>query len=142
MKKAIYILAISPLFLMACGEASEQAAGEEEKLTEYKAYGTEPGWSVEIKDNVIAYSSMEATNDFSLPVQREKKIATGWEIKGFSDQHNITVTITSGKKCNDGMSDREFADTVKISVSEVGYREGCGGDILSDPEATADTKKS
>ncbi len=135
MKKAIFILPILPLLLIACGDAAEQAAPAEEKLTEYKAYGTEPGWSVEIKDDNIAYSSMEATNDFNLPVQRAKKTATGWEIKGFSDQHNITVTITSGKKCDDGMSDREYADTVKISVSGAGHRNGCGGAILSDPEA-------
>jgi len=136
MQKAIYILPILPLLFTACGEAPEKTTTEEETLTEYKAYGTEPGWSVEIKDDIIAYSSMEATNDFSLPVQRSKKTTTGWEIKGFSDQHNITITVTSGKKCNDGMSDREYADTVKISVSEAGHREGCGGDILSDPEAT------
>lgn len=136
MKKVIFILPILSLLLVACGEGPEKAALEEEKLTEYKALGTEPGWSVEIKDDLIAHSSMEATNDFSLPVQRMKKTATGWEIKGFSDQHNITVTITSGKECNDGMSDRVYADTVKVAVSGAGHHDGCGGTILSDPEAT------
>lgn len=135
MNKAILVVPILPLLLVACGGEPQEAPAEEESLTEYIAYGTEPGWSVEIEDNVIAYSSMEATNDFSLPVQRMKKTPTGWEIKGFSDQHNITVTIASGEECNDGMSDRKYADTVKIAVSGGGHHDGCGGEILSDPEA-------
>ena len=136
MKKTILALPILSLLFVACGEKSQEAPAVEEKLAEYKAVGTEPGWSVEIKDDMIAYSSIEATNDFSLPVARMKKTATGWEIKGFTDHDNITVTIISGKECNDGMSDRKYADTVNIAVSGSGHHEGCGGDILSGPEAT------
>lgn len=136
MRKAIFITPILPLLLTACGGAAPEPSAVEEKLTEYKAYGTEPGWIVDLKNDEITYTSQEATNDFNLPVQRMKKTATGWEVKGFSDQHNITLTITSGEKCNDGMSDREYADTVKVAVSKSGYHDGCGGDILSDPEAS------
>ncbi len=137
MKNVLLVTPVLPLLLAACGEGAPEQPAAEEELTEYKAIGTEPGWAVDIKDDQIVYTSQEASNDFSLPVQRMKRTTTGWEVKGFSDQHNITLTITSGEKCNDGMSDREYADTVKIAVSEVGYREGCGGDILSDPEAEA-----
>lgn len=139
MNKALLTLPILPFLVIACGDASEEPAPVEEKLTEYKAYGTEPGWAVELKDNQISYTSQEGTNDFSLAVQRMKKTPTGWEIKGFSDQHNITVTIATGETCNDGMSDREYADSVEIAVSEGGYRDGCGGEILSDPEASSDS---
>lgn len=135
MKSTILTISILPFYLAACGAEPQQPPAAEEKLAEYKALGTEPFWSVEIKEDMIAYTSVEGTNDFSLPVQRMKKTATGWEIKGFSDQHNITVTIASGEKCNDGMSDREYADSVKVAVSNAGYLTGCGGEILSDPEA-------
>jgi len=135
MKNTIILTSVLPFLLTACNSQPPDEPPVEEKLSEYKALGTEPFWGVELKDGQIAYTSVEATNDFSLPIQRMKKTATGWEIKGFSDQHNITVTIASGEKCSDGMSDREYADSVKIAVSDAGYRTGCGGEILSDPEA-------
>ncbi|WP_108810246.1 hypothetical protein [Sphingorhabdus sp. Alg231-15] len=136
MKNILLIMPVLPLFLVACGEGAQEQPAAEEKLTEYKAIGTEPGWTVDIKGDQIVYTSQEASNDFSLPVQRMKKTATGWEVKGFSDQHNITLTITSGEECNDGMSDRVYADTVRTAVSNRGYLDGCGGEILSDPEAS------
>ncbi|MEH6756853.1 MAG: hypothetical protein V7676_05025 [Parasphingorhabdus sp.] len=136
MKRTMLALPILSLLLVSCGEEPKETPTVEERLTEYKAVGTEPGWSVEIKDDVIAYSSIEATNDFSLPVARMKKTEAGWEIKGFTDHDNITVTIALGKECNDGMSDLKYADTVNIAVSGSGHHDGCGGDILSDPEAT------
>lgn len=135
MKNALLVMPILPLLLVACGNETQQGPEVEEKLSEYKAYGTEPGWTVDIKNDEIIYTSQDGNNDFSLTVQRMKKTATGWEIKGFTDQNNISVTIESDAECNDGMSDRLFADTVRISVSEGGYFDGCGGKILSDPEA-------
>ncbi len=136
MRKTLLLTPIMPLLLVACGEGEQEQPVVEEKLTEYKAVGTEPGWTVDIKNDEIIHTSQEATNDFSLPIQRMKKTSAGWEIKGFSDQHNITIAITSDQPCNDGMSDREYADTVKVSVSGSGHHVGCGGEILSDPEAT------
>lgn len=137
MKNIILPLAALPFLLTACNSEPPDSAPVEEKLVEYKALGTEPFWAVEIKDDQIAYSSIEATNDFTLPIQRMKKTPTGWEIKAFNDHDNITLTIASAQTCSDGMSDREYADTVKVAVSNAGYQSGCGGEILSDPEAEA-----
>ncbi|MEP2750786.1 MAG: hypothetical protein ABJP02_13930 [Parasphingorhabdus sp.] len=139
MKNALLIVPILPILLAACGEKPKEEAAAEERLTEYQAMGTEPGWTVSIKNDQIIHTSQEGNNDFSLAVQRMKKTATGWNIKGFTDKDNITVTITSGEECNDGMSDRVFADTVKVSVSGSGHHNGCGGAILSDPEAAEAT---
>ncbi|GAA0483912.1 hypothetical protein GCM10009096_28030 [Parasphingorhabdus litoris] len=136
MRKALLTAPFLPVLLVACGEEAKNEPAEQEKLTAYQALGTEPGWTVEIKDDQIIHTSQEGNNDFSLAVQRMEKTATGWNIKGFTDKDNITVTITSGEECNDGMSDRVYADTVKVSVSGSGHHNGCGGEILSDPEAT------
>lgn len=138
MKNTILTASVLPFLLVACNSEPPEMPPVEPELTEYKALGTEPFWNVELKDGQLAYTSLEGTNDFTLPVQRMKKTATGWEIKGFNDQDNITVTITVGEKCSDGMSDREYADTVKLAVSNAGYLTGCGGEILSDPEAEGD----
>ncbi len=135
MKNALLVMPILPLLLVACGSDNEKAPAPEEKLTEYKAYGTEPGWTVEIQNDEIIHTSQDGNNDFNLAIQRMKATPTGWEIKGFSDKNNITVTITSDEECNDGMSDRKYPDTVTVSVSGSGYHTGCGGEILSDPEA-------
>lgn len=142
MKNIISASLVLPFLLVACNSEPPETPPVEPQLTEYKALGTEPFWGAELNDGQLAYTSVEGTNDFTLPVQRMKKTATGWEIKGFSDQHNITVTIATGEKCSDGMSDREYADTVKVTVSGAGYLNGCGGEILSDPEADNMTEAS
>ncbi len=77
MRKTLLVTSILPLLLVACGDGAEEQPAAEEKLTEYKAIGTEPGWSVDIKNDEIIYKSQEATNDFSLPVQRMRRNVCG-----------------------------------------------------------------
>lgn len=127
MKKIIALSSLAVLALAGCGEPAE-APVVEEKLGDYSALGTEPGWAVEIKGDEIAFSSQNG-KDFKLPVERAKKTASGWEVRGFSDTDNINIFITSGETCNDGMSDRSYADTVKVQASEAGTLNGCGGTV-------------
>ena len=131
MKKIIFVSAL--IGLAGCDQPAEKPAVEE-KLGDYSSLGTEPGWTAEVKGEEIAFTSMSG-NDFTLAVQRMKKTDFGWEVKGFDDRHNITLTITTGEKCSDGMSDREYADTVKVSASESGVLDGCGGDIAEGGES-------
>ena len=127
MKNIILLSSLAALTLSACDEPAAAPVAEE-KLGDYSAIGTEPGWRVDIKDDNIALTT-QSGNDFTLPVQRMKKTDSGWEVKGFSDSHNINIYITSGETCSDGMSDRSYADTVKIEASENGTLNGCGGAI-------------
>lgn len=117
----------SVLVLSGCEEPVE-APVEEEKLGDYKAGGTEPFWNVEIKGEEIIFSTADGDNDFTLPVARMNTTESGWTVKGFSDEHNINIYITTGEECSDGMSDRAYADTVKVEVSKGGTLNGCGGD--------------
>lgn len=132
MKKIIALSSLAVLALAGCGEPAE-APVVEEKLGDYSALGTEPGWAVEIKGDEIAFSSQNG-KDFKLPVERAKKTASGWEVRGFSDTDNINIFITSGETCNDGMSDRSYADTVKVQASEAGTLNGCGGTVTEGPD--------
>lgn len=132
MKNAILLSSLAALTLSACGEPAAEPV-EEATLGDYSAIGTEPGWTVEIKGEEIAFTTQES-NDFKLPVYRMKKTGTGWEVKGFSDSHNINIYITSDEKCSDGMSDRSYADTVKVEASDSGTLNGCGGTITEGPD--------
>ncbi|VWX56917.1 COG3650 family protein [Sphingorhabdus sp. 109] len=126
MKKIAILSSLAVLALSACDAPAEEPPVAEEKLGDYNAVGTEPGWTVDIKGEDIALTSQDG-KDFTLAVQRMKKTDDGWEIKGFSDLHNINIYITTGAECSDGMSDRVYADTVKVEASEHGTLTGCGG---------------
>ena len=88
---------------------------------------------MDIKGENIAFTSQNG-KDFTLAVERMKKTADGWEVRGFSDTDNINVYITSGAECNDGMSDRTYTDTVKVEASESGTLNGCGGTFTEGPD--------
>lgn len=133
MKKTLALSSLCVLALTACGEPAETPVVVEEKLGDYSALGTEPGWAVEIKDDEIAFSSQNG-KDFRLPVERMKKTDSGWEVRGFSDRDNINIHITSDQQCSDGMSDRSYADTVKVEASEAGRLNGCGGTVTEGPD--------
>jgi len=132
MKKTIALSSLAAMALSACGAPAEKPVAEE-KLGDYSALGTEPGWAIEIKDDAIAFSSQNG-KDFKLPVERMKKTDSGWEVRGFSDTDNINIYITSDEQCSDGMSDRSYADTVKVEASEVGTLNGCGGTMTEGPD--------
>lgn len=134
MKITILLSSLAALTLSGCGEPAEQPA-DEAKLGDYKAVGTEPGWTVEIRGETIDFTTQEG-NDFSLPVYRMNKTANGWEVKGFSDADNINIYITSGETCSDGMSDRSYADMVKVEASKSGTLNGCGGAFAEGPDGT------
>ncbi len=133
MTRTILLASLAALALAGCEETAEKPVVAE-KLGDYKALGTEPGWTVEIKGEEIAFSNQEG-NDFSLGIHQMKKTDTGWVIKGFSDRHNINIYVTSDEKCSDGMSDRTYADTVKLEVSDTGTLNGCGGTVTEGAEA-------
>ncbi len=132
MKNSILLVPLATLALSACQEPAAEPVVEE-VMGDYSAIGTEPGWTVEIKGKEIAFTS-ENGKDFKLPVERTKKTDSGWEVRGFSDRHNINIYITSGAECSDGMSDRTYADTVKVQASESGTLNGCGGSFMDGPD--------
>ncbi len=133
MRKCLLLSSLAVLALAACEEPVEEPV-EEPELGDYKGGGTEPFWGVEVKGEEIIFTTAEGTNDFTLPIARMNKTDTGWTVKGFDDQHNINLYITTGEECSDGMSDRVYADTIKVEASESGTLEGCGGDFEEGPD--------
>jgi uncharacterized membrane protein len=132
MRNAILLSSFAALAVAGCDEPAAEPVVQQE-LGDYNAIGTEPGWNIEIKGENIAFTTQNG-NGFTLPVYRMDKTASGWEVKGFSDAHNINIYITSDEACSDGMSDRSYADTVKIEASGNGVLSGCGGTITEGPD--------
>jgi heat shock protein HslJ len=93
----------------------------------YRALGTEPFWSVTIGGGRIIYDDAE---------RRRVAVRAPTPRRSFNGRRYVTrrliVDITR-QQCSDGMSDRIFADTVRVTVDGRSLQ-GCGGAIL--PPAT------
>lgn len=96
----------------------------------YRALGTEPFWSLTIDGRSIRY---EPAGGRPISVARPRPIV-GINGELYRTQR-MTVDITH-TRCSDGMSDRIYADTVRVRIGRQALN-GCGGRIVSDGEATA-----
>lgn len=125
------VLALPLLALAACATTGAVPAAEN-----YHALGTEPFWSVTIANGRMRYEAPdEETIEVAAPVPRATANGRRFESARF------TMEIAH-ESCSDGMSDREYADTVRVLFPGGGRtREGCGGAILP-PETLANTSWS
>lgn len=98
----------------------------------YRALGTEPFWSVTIGGGRMVYDDPEGRR-ISVRTPRAQPMRLGRRYR----TNRLSVTIFRGRECSDGMSDRRYADTVRVTVDRR-QLEGCGGTILA-PETLADT---
>lgn len=114
------------LMLAACAPVTETPTGPGEPT--YKALGTEPGWTLDITPARIAYNGdygetqIAVANPGARPSFNGRRYVTD----------RLTVDITHGE-CNDGMSDRLYADTVMV-IADGKTVKGCGGAILPPSE--------
>lgn len=97
----------------------------------YSGFGTEPFWDVTFEDGKIVFHQDEDRFE----VARPRPITTRAGVHIYRTPR-ITVEISHAGRCNDGMSENEYSDTVRIRFgnSRTGGLEGCGGEIL--PPAT------
>ncbi|WP_182466882.1 META domain-containing protein [Sphingomonas gilva] len=87
----------------------------------YRAVGTEPFWSVAIGGGAMRYESAEG-RIVTVPTPRPRVGINGERY----ETRRLTVDITH-VRCSDGMSDRSYPDTVRVTVD--GRRlNGCGGE--------------
>ena len=99
----------------------------------YHGHGTEPFWGVTIDGNRILFQSPDDAPISG--VARPRAISGGL----LYASPRLTVEIRHGR-CNDGMSDRYHADTLRVWLGPRRGRalEGCGGATLP-PASLADT---
>lgn len=117
MKKQFALLATASLVLAACSTIPQAA-----NSSQYKALGTEPFWSLEIRDNRMIFSRA-GEKDITVTGVESRPSINGWR--------HVSKTITadiSFTPCSDGMSDRTYKDTVTVMVGKDSYS-GCGGGV-------------
>ncbi|MDQ8755026.1 META domain-containing protein [Sphingosinicella sp. LHD-64] len=127
--KAILIAGLAAL--AACATPAENNQIGEDA---YRALGTEPFWSVTIADGQMRYETPDS-RDLIVPAPEPRTSFNGHRY----ETERLTVDVTH-QPCSDGMSDRRYADTVRVTADG---RElsGCGGEILP-PASLADTSWS
>jgi heat shock protein HslJ len=113
--------------LILAAFAAAPAAAHAQGGSSYRALGTEPFWSVTIGGGRMIYDDPEG---------KRVAVRTPTARPSFNGRRYVTrrlsVDITR-QQCSDGMSDRIFADTVRVTVDGRSLQ-GCGGAIL--PPAT------
>ena len=97
----------------------------------YTAYGTEPFWDVRIAGGRMVYSGPDQPR-IAAALPRAQAIRLGRRYA----TPRMTVEITREGRCNDGMSDRYWSETVKVWLGRRAGRPlyGCGGVRVSPPE--------
>lgn len=101
----------------------------------FKANGTEPFWGIEISEDSIKFTTPEEKDDFSLSYEKPQKAMDSNVVlyRAKSDAINLEITIQQGK-CSDGMSDKIYNYSVKVSLKRGDQKElllnGCGNYII------------
>jgi heat shock protein HslJ len=116
--------ALAGLLLTGTAPAAAQPAGT------YRAHGTEPFWSLTITPRRIHYEA-PGERSFSIPTPRlSHPRSTGRTYIALGMVVAIRTT-----PCNDGMSDRVYADEVTVRIGRR-ILHGCGGRYVEAVELT------
>lgn len=107
---------------LAFASSAQPAGGP---ATAYRALGTEPFWGVTIERGRMTYHDAEGRR-FSVPTPTARPSFNGRRYI----TRRLTVDITR-QRCSDGMSDRSYADTVRV-VADGRRLSGCGGAYTND----------
>jgi heat shock protein HslJ len=127
-KKRLMKTLHSLIFLCLASAASVAAQASDE---DYGAIGTEPFWGLSIERGRMTFDvNDEPPVTVALPAR--ERIPNGYRFR----TPRMTVDIVRAD-CNDGMTDRTFADEVTVRLDGRRF-EGCGGAILP-PETLAGT---
>lgn len=126
-KQLTLTLAAGTLALASAALAMPGPSGE------YRAAGTEPFWGLRIGGGRMVYSSPDQPS-VSVATPRPRAIRNGRRYA----TSRLTVEITREGACNDGMSERYSAETVRLWFGRRTGRtlEGCGGAAVPPPTLT------
>lgn len=115
-----FAFALAAPALLVAGAADAQM-----REAPYKAVGTEPGWALTIEKGLIRYVGDYGRTRVTTtaPVPRPSFNGVRYVTP------RITIDVTHAR-CSDGMSDRDYPDSVSVTVGRRTVR-GCGGDPIA-----------
>jgi heat shock protein HslJ len=93
----------------------------------YRAVGTEPGWALTIDNGLIRYVGDYGRTRVTTTAPVPRPSFNGLRYV----TPRITVDVTRSR-CSDGMSDRDYPDSVTVTIGRKTVR-GCGGDPIVAP---------
>ena len=117
------------------GAASAQPPAPEGEV--YSAHGTEPFWGLAFEDGRMIYTDPDGAR---IDVPRPRPTTTRAGVHVYRTPR-MTVEISHEGRCNDGMSEYEYPDTVRVRFGRNrtgGALQGCGGGMLP-PVTLAET---
>jgi len=120
-----FALALAAPALLIAGAADAQM-----RETPYKALGTEPGWALTIDKGLIRYVGDYGRTRVTVTAPEPRPSFNG--VRYVTPR--ITVDVTRAR-CSDGMSDRDYPDSVTVTIGRKTVR-GCGGDPIALPSRT------
>ncbi len=94
----------------------------------YRAQGNEPGWNVEIAENMIRFSGAYGMQKIALPVEADETRNGVRTLRGRKDRDEIIVTVIP-EPCRDTMSGEPFAHRVRLQYNQKIYQ-GCGRSLI------------
>jgi uncharacterized membrane protein len=105
------------------GETTSVAAAAILSARPLRALGTEPFWALDIEGSELRFRTPDDTAGIRFPATAPS--AAGDTVSWIATRDTITIEarVWPGK-CSDGMSDREYPYTVRVSVPGTLY-EGC-----------------
>lgn len=121
------------ILLLAAALIATPAAAQTDRQP-YKALGTEPGWTLTIDSRSLRYEGDYGRTRINVARPRPIAIPNGTRYR----TRRLSVDITH-VRCSDGMSDRMFADTVKLTIGRRRLS-GCGGAVIGGEANLADTR--
>ncbi|MDZ3830680.1 MAG: META domain-containing protein [Sphingopyxis sp.] len=129
-----FIAAIAAVSLAGCTAAAgtPRVPGNKPAPDTYMAVGTEPGWTLEITPDRLNYHGDYGETKIAVPNPGARASMNGRAY--VTDRLSVVVKHAP---CSDGMSDRRYADTVRITADGKTVK-GCGGAILA-PDTLAGT---
>ena len=117
--------AAAPATPVAEAPMAKRAPGQEnaDPLQIFRAFGTEPFWSVNVEDTRLTYTTPEDQAGVVM-VGTRRALADGVEITGEHDGKAFVLTVSSGT-CSDGMSDNTYSLVSAFRHGDIDYK-GCG----------------
>lgn len=110
--------------LAACAPVTETPQTLAPPAAAYMALGTEPGWTLEITPERLNYAGEYGETKIAVPNPGATLSMNGETYAG-----GRLAVVIKHSACSDGMSDRRYADTVRV-IADGKRVEGCGGKIL------------